>query len=511
MAEPEYPPGTLEFWAHTQPGNAAYVDRDGTLTFQELDDGANRLASALAARGFAAGDPIAVRSRVRAEWFIVHRALGKLGCHQVLLSWRLTPAEAAHIAADSGARAVICDDEDPAALTEALRAAGLAAPITLPPDYRGLLAEGAPEHRPTPLLTSMVIYTSGTTGRPRGVHAGNRLSKDPAAYGRYQGSLLTRPPMSPGARLLLTLPLHHGAGPLTAAVAHATGGTVYGLDPYDPEEALRLINEHRITHWTAVPTMLLRIQALPAEVFARYDVSSLETVTVGAAPVPQSLKAWFAEAFGEVLWEAYGTSETGMLTYLDPKDAARKPGSSGVPHDEVRIRIVDDEWNTVPAGETGEIAVHTPALIGKYVGEPDMARDTLSEDGFFRTGDVGHLDSDGFLFIVDRRKDMIVAGGVNIYPAEIEAALIEHPDVLDVAVIGVPEETFGEQPKAFIELRPGSTATAEDIVASTEDRLAKYKRPRIVEFVDELPRNPMGKVKKFVLRDAEWKDRERKI
>jgi long-chain acyl-CoA synthetase len=282
------------------------------------------------------------------------------------------------------------------------------------------------------------------------------------------------------------------------------------LDPYDPEEALRLIDRHKVQMWVAVPTMLLRIQALPDDVVERYDLSSVEAITVGAAPVPQSLKQWIVDHFGPVLWEGYGTSESGMVSYMPPEHQLTKPGSSGIPYDGVDVAIVDEEWNRLPAGETGEIAVNTPVVLRGYLGREPLGDDVL-RDGFYRTGDVGHVDEDGFLFITDRIKDMIVAGGVNIYPAEIEKALVAHPGVEDAAVIGIPEEDFGEQALAFVVTRQGHTVTGPELLEFLDGRLASYKKPRRFEFIDRLPVSPIGKVLKTELRAPYWKGHERNV
>jgi long-chain acyl-CoA synthetase len=232
---------------------------------------------------------------------------------------------------------------------------------------------------------------------------------------------------------------------------------------------------------------------------------------VGAAPVPYSLKEWIIAHFGPVLGEGYGATETGMLTALAPEMQTLKPGSSGLPHAHVHIAIRDDRGEDLPAGEEGEIWVKTPMVIKGYLNAQPLDGDTLDARGYFRTGDVGRLDADGYLFITDRAKDMIVSGGVNIYPAEIEAAIIRHPAVQDVAVIGVPDEEFGEQVKAFCELKPGHAADEAEILAYCRDILASYKRPRSIHIVAELPRNTMGKLLKRELRDPYWKGRERNV
>jgi long-chain acyl-CoA synthetase len=199
-----------------------------------------------------------------------------------------------------------------------------------------------------------------------------------------------------------------------------------------------------------------------------------------------------------------------MLTYISPADQLRKPGSSGRPYEGVEVVIVDGDWNRLPDGQTGEIAVSTPVVLKGYLGREPLGEDTLN-DGFYRTGDVGHLDDEGFLFITDRAKDMIVAGGVNIYPAEIEKAIVEHPGVEDCAVIGIPQDDFGEQPLAFVVPRPGRDVTAEDLLAFLGGRLASFKKPRRIEFVGSLPLSPMGKVLKTELRKPYWEGRERNV
>jgi long-chain acyl-CoA synthetase len=507
--------GTPEFWARERPDAVAVVKGERSLTYGEWNDQANRVADALAEMGLSPGDRIGMRFRLGFPWFVVQRALQKLGAHQVAVNWKLTPGEAAYILRDSGARGLACDDG----------AAGPWADLGVPllvtvgqrdgaPGVRleDLAAWGKPDERFGPLRPSMVLYTSGTTGLPRGVPPLDRASvTDPGRLLRYAASVAGVPPLQAGAVVMLTLPVHHGAGPGIASAACAVGGTVVLLDPFDPEDALRLIARHRVQGWTGVPTMLLRVQALPEQVLDRYDLASLVSVNTGAAPVPFSLKKWIIERWGPgVLWETYGCSEAGMLTYISPADQLRKPGSSGRPYEGVEVVIVDGDWNRLPDGQTGEIAVSTPVVLKGYLGREPLGEDTLN-DGFYRTGDVGHLDDEGFLFITDRAKDMIVAGGVNIYPAEIEKAIVEHPGVEDCAVIGIPQDDFGEQPLAFVVPRPGRDVTAEDLLAFLDGRLASFKKPRRIEFVGSLPLSPMGKVLKTELRKPYWEGRERNV
>jgi long-chain acyl-CoA synthetase len=378
--------------------------------------------------------------------------------------------------------------------------------------YEDLLSTPVSTLRFGALRASMVLYTSGTTGRPRGVPPVDPATiTEPGRLLRYIGSVTSIPPFPERSRTLLTMPIHHGAGPAIATATCARGGTVICLDPYRPEEALRLIDTHKVQTWTAVPTMLLRIQNLPDAVLGRYDLSSLTVLSTGAAAVPQSLKEWVIKRFGAgVLWESYGLSEAGMITFTPPEYQLSKPGTSGRPYDGVEVAIVDDNWNRVGVGEDGEIAVNTPLVLRNYLGGAPLGEDVV-KDGFYRTGDVGHLDEDGFLFITDRIKDMIVAGGVNIYPAEIEKALVSHPQVVDSAVIGIPDDDFGEKPLAFIISTPQSQPTEDSLLSHLSQRLASYKKPREFVFVDELPRNPVGKVLKNQLREPYWHGGQRHV
>ncbi|MGO9558822.1 MAG: class I adenylate-forming enzyme family protein [Acidimicrobiales bacterium] len=512
MTEPDH--GTPEFWAVSRPGAVAVIHGDDELTYGEWNARADRVAEGLAAAGLRAGDSIGMRFRLGFEWFVIQRAMQKLGVVQVAVNWKLTADEAAYIIRDSEARGLACNDVDPSGWAsqgfEILVTVGQ--PVGSPGlRYEDLLETECLSPRFGALRPSMVLYTSGTTGAPRGVPPVDPSAVDLGRLMRYGASVGRVPPHPSEPTCLMTLPIHHGAGTAAATGACATGGTAVLLDPYDAEEAVRLIDRHRVQVWISVPTMLLRIQGLPEEVLARYDLSSLVALSTGAAPVPQSLKEWIVDRLGGgILWEAYGASEAGMISYTAPEYQLAKPGTSGIPYDEVEIAIVDDDWNRLPTGDTGEIAVNTPVVLSRYLGRAPLGEDTV-KDGFYRTGDVGHLDKDGFLFITDRIKDMIVAGGVNIYPAEIEKALVAHPGVVDVAVIGIPHDDLGEQPLAFVVADPACPPTAEDLLEFLDGRLASYKRPRRFEFVDELPLSPMGKVLKTELRAPYWQGRDRRV
>jgi long-chain acyl-CoA synthetase len=513
MSAPE--PGTPEFWSQSRPDAPAVIHGEAVLSYREWNERADRVAEGLSRLGLTSGDRLGMRFRLGLEWFVIQRALQKLGVVQVAVNWKLTPEEAMYILRDSAAKGLACNDSD--ASGWAPDSLGVLITVGQPPGapgvrYEDLVTTEGGVARFGPARPALVLYTSGTTGAPRGVPPLDPASiTDQARLLRYLASVASVPPIPDSPVTLLTLPVHHGAGPHAATATCAKGGTMVLQDPYSAEEALRLIDQHKVQVWTAVPTMLLRIQHLPEAVLQRYDLTSLTALSTGAAPVPQSLKEWVIDHLGnDVLWEAYGASEAGMIAYTSPQHQLSKPGTSGLPYDGVQIAIVGQDWNRLPAGQTGEIAVDTPVVLSHYLGREELGEDTI-KDGFYRTGDVGHLDDDGFLFITDRIKDMIVAGGVNVYPAEIEKALVQHPQVIDAAVIGIPQDDFGEQPLAFIVAHPDARPREDELLKFLHGRLASYKMPRKFAFVDELPLNPVGKVLKTDLREPYWKGRERHV
>jgi long-chain acyl-CoA synthetase len=508
-----------EFWAAGQPDQPAVVDGDTILTYGQWNERADCLAAAV--EGLRLARPsVGVRMHQSPSWFVINLALAKLGFELIALNWRLTAHEVRDIVTDSALETLFLDDEDPGPVRDAL-AGGPTRLILVGAAARragdrsfAAMTEGPRRRRyASREAVSMVVYSSGTTGRPKGVR--NPVPPDEAARRTLMEYLGTSEQVSAEKaahmvavpRTLLTLPLHHGIGPKSARTCHERGGTVYLLDRFDPVRALEIIERRRITHWTTVPTMLQQIRMLPAEVLGSVDVSSVRVIALGSAPSSAELRDWVRDYFGDCLYEGYGAAEVGMVTYMRPRWRAAKPGSCGRPRRHVSVRILGPDGTPVPPGQEGEIYVRTPVTISSYVNQAALGADTLSEDGHFRTGDYGKLDEDGFLYITGRVKDMIIAGGVNIFPAEIELALADHPDVVEAAVFGVPEETFGEQVMAVCETRPGSTVRAEELLTFIARRLAPFKRPRIIELVDELPRNAMNKVVKAELRQPFWEGR----
>jgi long-chain acyl-CoA synthetase len=349
------------------------------------------------------------------------------------------------------------------------------------------------------VLGTNMLYTSGTTGKPKGVQR-------PPLAAAMPGSSMAPAAYKPGSDLhLCTGPLYHAA-PLgfSLMIPLVRGIGVVLMDGWDAEQTLKLLAEHSITHTHMVPTMFHRMLALPAEVRARYDISSLTMVLHGAAPCPVPLKRSLIEWLGPVVYEYYGATE-GIGTFVDSETWLRKPGTVGQPFPPDQIRILGEDGKELPRGTSGAVYLKAPAA-SRFTYYKDEAKTQAAFRGdYFTLGDIGHMDSDGFLFLTDRSANLIISGGVNIYPAETDAVLLTHPAVFDVAVIGVPNDEWGEEVKAVIELRPEYGRSPElerELLEYCRGRLAHYKCPRSVDFVDKLPRFDNGKIYKHALREA---------
>ena len=343
-----------------------------------------------------------------------------------------------------------------------------------------------------------MIYTSGTTGKPKGAL---RTTTDPVLV----GALLQELRLEPGNEVHITTgPLYH-SGPLAwASLTHTLGGTIVLMRHFDAERWIDLVREHGVTNTFTAPTQLKRIVALPDEVLARADLSSMRSLVANAAPVPYALKQELIAKLGEgFLFEVYGSTELGVDAVLPPEDQLRKPGSCGKPYGSVRAQASSTTTaRTRPVGEPGELFITLDARPRRLPRAPTSRSTDL--DGWKSVGDVAYLDDEGYLYICDRKKDMIISGGVNIYPAEIEAVLHAHPDVMDAAVFGIPSEEWGESVHAVVQPRPGHTIDLAALAAYADEHLAGFKRPRTWEVRDELPRTESGKLLKRVLRDEHW-------
>lgn len=448
--------------------------------------------------------------------FEVSAALRKARAVGVPINFRLRGQELAYIVQDSRARAVCAGPEFVEQLDVArkhlegdkpafialgcdatkhgwVRMEELAA--SQPADPPGTAEDNA--------TGAAMIYTSGTTGNPKGAYRPKGVSVEAALQVIQMFGL-----RSDDVHLMAG-PGYHSAVAAFCGLTGICGGTVVIMPKFDAESALALIERHRVTTTFMAPTLLHRIMDVAGETRARCDVSSMRALILGAAPCPYSLKERAITYFGEVLFEFYGATETGFNLVLQPEDQLRKPGSAGKPPDGNEILLLDDDGSPVPDGKPGELWVRSPWLA-EYYNKPQATAGSM-RDGFFSVGDVAYRDEDGYYYICDRKIDMIISGGVNIYPAEVEACLHEHPAVRDVAVIGVPDESWGESVKAVVVLQPGASAAEQELIDWCRGRIADYKRPRSVDLTDDLPRDEAGKLLKRRIREPYWAEAERRI
>jgi acyl-CoA synthetase (AMP-forming)/AMP-acid ligase II len=346
-----------------------------------------------------------------------------------------------------------------------------------------------------------MIYTSGTTGHPKGTWRPNGVSVENVMQ------MISIFELTEHDVHLLSGPGYHSAVAMFSALHHLLGSTIVLQPKFEAGGALDLVERHRVTTTMMAPTLLHRL--VDAQEVQPRDVASLRAIFLGAAPCPQALKERAERVIGQVLWEFYGATETGVNTVLRPEDQLRKPGSCGQAVPGQEIRLVGADGREVPDGTPGELMVRN-TWLAEYYRRPEATSHNL-HDGFLTVGDVAYRDEDGFYYICDRSVDMVISGGVNIYPAEIEAVLAAHPAVLDAAVIGVPDQEWGESVKAIVQLRPGTSATSDELIRFCAERLAGYKKPRSVDFVDELPRDAAGKLLKRAIREPYWAGAGRRI
>ncbi|GAA4098114.1 long-chain fatty acid--CoA ligase [Actinomadura miaoliensis] len=484
--------------ARKTPNRPALVYQDQSRTYAETHERVTRLAHVLRALGVRRGDRVAYLGPNHPAFLETLFATGALGGVFVPLNTRLAGPEIAYQLADSGA-SVLVYAPGHAALVDGIRGTtGVRAHIPLEAadgGYEELLAAAATDPVDEPVGLDdpcMIMYTSGTTGRPKGA----TLTHGNITWNTV--NVLIDHDLVAGEVALVSAPLFHTAGlnMLTLPVL-LKGGCCVLVERFDPDAVFDLIERHRVTFMFGVPTMFQQVARSPR--WPAADLSSLRLLTCGGAPVPTSLIAAYQER-GLTFLQGYGMTEAspGVL-FLDAAHAISKAGSAGVPHFFSDVRVVGPDMRAVPPGETGEVVVKGPHVMPGYWGLPEETAGVFT-DGWFHSGDAARVDEDGYAYIVDRIKDMIVSGGENIYPAEVENAILADPDVLECAVIGVPDDTWGEVGRAIVVPRPGSALTAERVLAPLSDRLAKYKIPKSVVFADAIPRNAAGKVLKARLR-----------
>jgi long-chain acyl-CoA synthetase len=495
------------FWAERQPDRVAIASQAGNRTFAEVDTDANRLVRALRARGVQTGDGVALLCANRPEFAETVVAVRRAGMRLTTVNWHLTGEEAGYIVDNCDATAFVGHARFADAVAGAAeRAPRLRARIAVGGAIDGfeewddvLSAEGGGALA-DPSPGGIMLYTSGTTGRPKGVRRDRpdpRSDLDVGRLTQYEADVHLH---------LCTGPLYHAA-PLAFSwsAPAALGVPIVMMDGWSAEETLRLIERHRITHTHMVPTMFHRLLSLPDDVKAAHDLSSLIFILHGAAPCPVDVKQRLMDWLGPIVWEYYAATE-GSGTLVSPQAWLRRPGTVGkvVPPD--HVRILDDAGSDAPPGGIGTVYLKAPPADGtrfEYYKAPAKTAGAYAGD-YFTLGDVGYVDDDGYLFLTDRSAHLIISGGVNVYPAEVEAALIGHPAVGDVGVVGVPDDDWGEIVVAVVEPQPGvepSDALGAELVEWCRERVAHYKCPRHVEFTEALPRHDNGKLYKHQLRE----------
>jgi long-chain acyl-CoA synthetase len=513
------------FWAYAaeHPDGVAIVDADERkVTNTELLARVNQLSHGLRSLGLNRGDSVAAMLPNSTEAMQVYLAMQQIGVYLTPINYHLVGPEIAYILTDCEAQVFIAHERYASVVQHALEETGFPSErVFTVGNVNGFrtfeeLTTRQPDTQPEDRsLGAIMNYTSGTTGRPKGVRRPLPTTAiDETDLGVALDGYGVRDAETDNVHLL-ACPWYHTAPMVMVAPSMHRGHTVVIQDRFDPERTLQLIDRYKVTITHLVPTQFVRLLALPQDVKDRYDVSSLRHVIHGAAPCAPEVKRRMIEWFGPVLDEYYASTEGVGGTIIFSDEWLRKPGSVGKSRNNTRIVVMDDEGTILPPNKVGTIYSTT---IGREPFEyyKDPEKTARSRRGDYRTvGDVGYLDDDGYLFLSDRKSDMIISGGVNIYPAEIESALITHPRVVDVAVFGVPNEEWGEEVKAVVELTPGNgddpNSVRADILTFLSEKIARYKLPKSIDFVDALPRDPNGKLYKRRLRDPYWVGKERAI
>ncbi len=514
----------LSIWqmAEKDPTALAIAAPDGReWTRGELVAQSYQLVHGLRREGMETGDVLAALLPNQAEFLALNLAVTQAGFYLVPMNWHLSGAEVAYILKDSGAKVFITHEQVRDEATAAVKEAGF------PMDkafafgdmpgfhpYEELHASEsttAPEGR---TAGAVMNYTSGTTGKPKGVRRKlTGLAADDAAELFTMSQQMFGIQPGDGNVHIVGSPLYHTAVMVWAASSMHLGHPVVLMDKWDAQEMLRLTQKYQVSHSHMVPTQFNRLLQLPEETRNSYDVSSLRFMIHAAAPCPVSVKHKMLDWWGPVVYEYYAATEGGG-TIATPDEWLQYPGTVGRPWAGAEVKILDDDGNELPAGEQGTVyMLLNQAMDFRYKGDDEKTNKNRIGD-FFTVGDIGYLNEAGYLFLCDRKIDMIISGGANIYPAEIENVLIQHPQVVDVAVFGIPNEDWGEEVKAVVQLNDGSdggAAFADELLAFCEGKLARMKQPRSIDFLAELPRDPNGKLYKRRLRDPYWEGHERQV
>ncbi|HWN97794.1 MAG TPA: acyl-CoA synthetase [Blastocatellia bacterium] len=509
--------------------NARILSGDRELSQAQLLENVARAATGLSRLGVGSEDTVAMMLRNDLPFFEVSMAANLLGAHAVPINWHFQAEEAGYILRDSKARVMVVHaDLLPQIKTgipkgvhtfvvatppEVQAAYGIAEQQSLPPRDLPDWSDWVESHEPRQLAAtpppSSMIYTSGTTGNPKGVRREPYTEKSAAKFTEMVSLVFGLKPDGL-FRTVITGPMYHSA-PNAYGLWAAKNGGFCVLQPRFDAEDLQLIERHRITHLHMVPTMFARLLKLSDDIKHKYDLSSLEFVVHAAAPCPPEVKHQMIQWWGPVINEYYGATETGCVVFHTSEEALRKPGTVGRPIKGGVVRIYDEEGNELGPNQTGEVYLWVEGFPDFTYNALDQQRREIGRDGLVTVGDVGYVDEDGYLFLCDRSRDMVISGGVNIYPAEIEAAIIGMPGVHDCAVFGIPDEEYGESLCACIQPEVEAPLTADLVREFLSQKLAHYKVPKLIEFRSDLPREDSGKIFKRKLRAPYWEQTGRQI
>jgi long-chain acyl-CoA synthetase len=496
----------------------------------ELLDKVARAVSGFSAMGIGAEDTVAIMLRNDFPFIEASMAANYVGAHAVPINWHFQADEAAYILRDSGTKVLVVHADLLLQVRAGIPTGVQVFVVPTPPEIQAayglasnecVLPEGLQEWSdwigqqerselgPAPTPSSM-IYTSGTTGNPKGVR---RQPFTPVSAARFAEIVAEVFGFAADGdfRTVVTGPMYHTAPNAYGLFAVKNGGLCVLQPRFEPEELLQLIERYAITHLHMVPTMFVRLLKLPEETKKKYDLSSLRFVVHAAAPCPQEVKQQMIEWWGPVINEYYGATETGAVVFHTSEEALRKPGTVGRPVKGGIVRIYDDEGNVLGPHQIGEVYLRIEGFPDFTYNGLDDKRREVGRDGLVTAGDVGYVDEDGYLFLCDRKRDMVISGGANIYPAEIEASLITMPGVHDCAVFGIPDDVYGEALCAYVEPDQGVVLTADGVREFLAARIARYKVPKVIEFSPELPREDSGKIFKRKLRAPYWEKAGRQI
>ena len=508
---PQNPSQVYRIHAANTPDKVAVRFRGKATTFAELDARMDKVAAALLARGLGKRSSIVVMTKNRPEFIELQSAASRVGGAAVSVSWRSTADELAYLTSHSGSKMICFEDELWPVVEAAAKQLGI--PGSMLVSMNGTVREAASyadllAAKPVTLPEidpekdgAVVIYTSGTTGKPKG--AVRKFPRDalPAAL-----RFVAETPMRVDDVHLVACPLYHSTAFGFCTLSHVLGAELVIMDEFKPDHFVRDVAQYKVTSTALVPTMIHRVLQLGEEELAKHDTSSLRCIFAGGAPLPGPLATAAMEQFGDILYEFYGATETGLVTLAKPADLRAAPSTIGRPIPGNEIRLLDDAGNEVKKGEVGELYVKNNLLVAGYHKDEGATNDSM-RNGFFSVGDLARVDRDGRYFIEGRKRDMIISGGVNVYPAEVEGVLEEHPGVSEVAVVGMQDQEWGERVEAVV-VRSKTTHTDMDdkafegeLKAWARARLSGAKVPRTYVFLERLPRNPTGKVLKRELRE----------